>query len=279
MKRMQHLSPGNLGRSLLIALAPALPVAACSAADDSAAVATASSELTTEFPIVLRARGQSCDNRLFTGSGDWYVGECKTECAGVMTGVASTPPTLHCTGNSSNQMEWTDTVACDRGGIGVDLSRGRLVTFGASSQGGTFVAPHLSFDWAPGMAKAECGIDEAVTGIATDHSITQEGCSIWCGLFLTCIPGGAYRTMGVRCSKLTAPSPYTPSSESCTVMDFSFSDARESTATGDWDVGYYKGECGPGRFVGGIARASIGGVPGRAAKILCCSPKSFPIIH
>ena len=272
----------SVGKSRLIGFAALLPVVACGAGDESPVVDETSSALTSIFLNGGRAYGgQNCDNRLYSGSGDWYGGKCKTECATAMTGLASRRPSLHCTA-SSNHAEWVDRVACDNGAIGVDVSRGRVVNFGTSSQGGPFIAGHVSFDWAPGMARADCGIDEAVTGIATDPHITNEDCGFWCnsfGFFGDCLQGGSYPLMAVRCSRLTAPAPYTPSSDSCTVMDFSFSDARESTATDDWDFDFFKGECGPGRFVGGIARASIGGVPGRAAKILCCSPHFFPPIR
>jgi hypothetical protein len=50
----------------------------------------------------------------------------------------------------------------------------------------------------------------------------------------------------------------------------SSSQGRESGVTsGDWDFGYYKAECGPGRYIAGVGSNS--GTTGTHS-ILCCSP-------
>jgi hypothetical protein len=53
---------------------------------------------------------------------------------------------------------------------------------------------------------------------------------------------------------------------------------RTSWVGEDWDPGYLKGECGPYRYIKGIAHPELGDqYPARATAILCCSAR-FDII-
>ncbi len=97
-------------------------------------------------------------------------------------------------------------------------------------------------DWDPWYYKAECGTNEFVAGVAQDtsHSITS----------ILCCPGTVARN-------------------SCAALVFDGGDARESSTSGDWDVGSWKGECGPGRYAAGLSRSTSSGTP---HALLCCSP-------
>ncbi len=97
-------------------------------------------------------------------------------------------------------------------------------------------------DWAPNFIKGECAPNEFVAGVSQSTSGQLHA--------LLCCPGSVAHN-------------------ACSTVAFSGGDARESSASGDWDSGYRKGECGPGRYVGGVSRYISGGAP---HAILCCSP-------
>jgi len=102
----------------------------------------------------------------------------------------------------------------------------------------------ISTDWDLNYYKAECATTEFVAGVAqaTTGEITD----------VLCCPGAVTH-------------------QSCNALMLGSGDVREpgaEAASGDWDYGYYKGECAPGRYVAGVSRA----VSGPAAHgILCCN--------
>ncbi len=76
--------------------------------------------------------------------------------------------------------------------------------------------------------------------------------------------GGGSTLAGARCSPANING-----ATDCAARFFVNSDSRESTSRGDWDYGYVKGECAPGRYVKGVAR--YGDL--EAAAVFCCSPE------
>ena len=64
-----------------------------------------------------------------------------------------------------------------------------------------------------------------------------------------------------------ATSPTSPAAAS----SFEFGEGHEDGSNPDWDIGYYKGDCGAGRYVGGMSR-DLTAQPGAPHALLCCSP-------
>ncbi|NVJ25626.1 protease B [Myxococcus sp. AM011] len=174
---------------------------------------------------------ESSDARRTASTGDWAYGDFKAECASgePLTGVSLGPAS-----------RYSRIALCRTGG-----DAGRYPHAGcysrffstADSRGTTATG-----DWDVGNFKGECGANEFVAGVAqsTAHEITA----------LLCCPGNVAHN-------------------SCTPRVFDGQDARESSTSGDWDVGNWKGECGSGRYIGGISRNPSGGAP---HALLCCSP-------
>ncbi|AGC42915.1 protease B [Myxococcus stipitatus DSM 14675] len=101
-------------------------------------------------------------------------------------------------------------------------------------------------DWAPGEYKAECASGEPVTGVSLNPSSRNTRVAL-------CRTGGDPRY------------PH----DGCYARNFSTVDNRGTSATGDWDPGYYKGECGPNEFVAGVAQST-----GHAITAVLCCPGS-----
>jgi hypothetical protein len=101
-------------------------------------------------------------------------------------------------------------------------------------------------DWMPNSFKAECAVGEPVQGLAT----------YW----------GSSTTRSALCRNGTQPRSIYTHARGCHALDFSSQDARGTTATGDWDYGFYKGECGTNEYVAGVAQSGDGKIDG----ILCC---------
>ena len=95
-------------------------------------------------------------------------------------------------------------------------------------------------NWDPDYLKGECAADEFVAGIS--QSQNQALYSILC------------------CQGQVTH-------ELCTPRAFADADAREDPGANDWDPDYYKGECGPGRYVAGVSMTPLTGIP---HAILCC---------
>ncbi len=98
-------------------------------------------------------------------------------------------------------------------------------------------------DWKPGSYKAECARGAAIAGLSS-YTANQKAHSALC------------RTEDE--SRFTR--------NGCTVRDFSAFDNRGTTATGDWDLGYFKGECRANEYVAGVSQTT--GLATNA--ILCC---------
>jgi hypothetical protein len=93
-------------------------------------------------------------------------------------------------------------------------------------------------DWAPGFAKTECGFDEYVSGIsqgATDHTLASVRCA-------------QAATKKTGCSARSIP------------------DEERGEASGEWDLGYHKGECAVDQVVVGVSVTA----EGNPKSILCC---------
>ena len=108
----------------------------------------------------------SCDNRLTTVDGDWFVGVCKTECGSAIAGIASTGRVP----NYSGQAEWTDMIGCadwlTPANVSTKYNSPSAYTL-HSKYADDRRTPNVGYDWADGLVKAECDNGSAITGIAT----------------------------------------------------------------------------------------------------------------
>jgi hypothetical protein len=170
------------------------------------------------------------DARRTTSSGEWANASYKAECA-------SGEPL---TGLSLNPTTRNTRVALCRTASDPRFPHNSCYTrhFSTADSRGT----SATGDWDPGFYKGECGTNEFVAGVAqsTGHEITA----------VLCCPGSVAHN-------------------SCAVRVFDGQDSRESSDSGEWDAYNWKGECGTGRYVGGISRSVSGGAP---HALLCCSP-------
>jgi hypothetical protein len=170
------------------------------------------------------------DARRTTSTGDWSPGNFKSECASGET----------LTGLSLNPSTRNTRVALCRSGDSARYPHNscyaRNIT-GADNRGTTATG-----DWSFGNIKGECRANEFVAGVSQDssHRITA----------ILCCPGSVAHN-------------------SCAARVFDGQDARETTASGDWDSGNWKGECGPGRYAAGLSRNPS---TGRPHALLCCAP-------
>jgi hypothetical protein len=172
------------------------------------------------------------DARRTTTTGDWAIGDWKAECntSEAMQGLSASCFGLFCgvhsalcTADDSTKFSHASCHVLDFSG-----SDARSVTF--------------TGDWASGLYKGECALDEYVSGYARDPSGRVSK--------ILCCGGAHLEHLG------------------CVTQDLYGGDARESTSEGDWSPGFNKAECAPGRYVAGIASSEVSGT--RA--ILCCSP-------
>jgi hypothetical protein len=188
------------------------------------------------------------DNRLFTGDGDWYFGAAKTECGNATRAVGGMSVTkkTSCSGIIFRECttEYARTLLC--GNVGLDINQSMGATL--NIKGRNHMLDNTWGDWAPNLWKGECGPTGVVTGIATETSYEGDG---------------YYSMLGLRCSDVVGIRGAT----SCATLDFRNQDQRETDELGDWSPGYLKGQCGPGRYVKGVAHGG-----GRPVSILCCSP-------
>jgi hypothetical protein len=122
-------------------------------------------------------------------------------------------------------------------------------------------------DWSPGNYKGECENGQSLLGVSTYVLGIGQAHSVMCG-------------DGQHSADLQQ-------SGSCHTVNYAYygGDTQGSVqgtsqqkdvwwTNGDWDPGYYKGECGANEFMAGVAQQTNG----RAASILCC-PGSANILH
>jgi hypothetical protein len=156
------------------------------------------------------------DKRLYTGDGDWAVGEFKGECGSNewTIGVSTSATQAH-----SMRCAWTDTTT-------------NFTSFQSTldiSSGNDGYGNHGLGDWDYGYFKGECPANAMVTG-------------------LSLASGGALSH--VRCSDTPAYA------TRCRALPFPSSDNRETpNSVGDWAVGYYKAECASGSAITGVSRS------------------------
>lgn len=100
-------------------------------------------------------------------------------------------------------------------------------------------------DWDPGNYKATCGVGKYVAALGNSTS-TKKLTHVLC---------------------CAAPVNQTAVSAQCSTVNFGAADNRESTASGDWDSGGIKGECGVNRYMAGVSVTPAG----NPNALLCCN--------
>jgi hypothetical protein len=106
-------------------------------------------------------------------------------------------------------------------------------------------------DWAPWEYKAECSNTGAVTGLS--YFVEDQQAS----------------------TALCRAEAATFAHASCHAVHIDVGENRGTTSTGDWDPGYYKGECAMNEYVAGVSQ-SVTQVPNRddilsVDELLCCT--------
>lgn len=193
------------------------------------------------------------DTRLYDDGHDWAEGSWKGECGQntkVLSGVSVTPAAA----SSWRDTEYAHKVICTSSNLPIDQSDNLSLAFWVSD-----VRPDggVNGNWGEGLYKAECPLGYAITGLAQhewqgfDAEISNKN-------------EGWVQTGVARCSRVTGMTGVS----NCESHDFRNHDVREANSEGghDWDRGYIKGQCGPGRFMKGIATGGY-----RPVAILCCS--------
>lgn len=173
------------------------------------------------------------DARRTTSTGDWSYGHAKAECASgeQMTGLSMHPSTKR-THAALCRRDNGDNWRYPHNGCYTRVMRN------GENRGVTWTG-----DWDYGYWKTECGANEFVAGISKnlgDHQVEA----------VLCCPGSVNHN-------------------SCSAKVLGSAGAQETSETGDWDWGYWKAECGVGRYVAGVSREVS---PGNPHAILCCSP-------
>jgi hypothetical protein len=114
-------------------------------------------------------------------------------------------------------------------------------------------------DWAPGDYKAQCSSGGPTMGLSALGPVSGSGGA----------PGGGAQAHSTLCKSPNSGSfPFSDTSGSPSqVQTFYSSDSAGYGARGDWDHGFYKGECSQG-FVIGVAQRT----DRRMDKILCSYP-------
>lgn len=171
------------------------------------------------------------DARRVTTTGDWAPGAYKGECGANQTaiGLSDNPATVDVRG-----------LLCSKDGSGLahDGTTGcHDVSFEHNDSG-------VLSDWDVGFYKGQCAANEFVAGVSADP--TNGGVRD-----LLCCPGAVTQS-------------------SCATLVNDNGDDREpgaQAATGDWDYGNTKEECGPGRYIAGVSHYGSG----QLHAILCCS--------
>ena len=230
------------------------------------------------------------------GETDWFPNYCKTECAGTVpgsaaaaTGMSSSFAAVGLCGRNEPLVFWNPIplnpgpgpgdeefphlLACESGSSpAVVLQNSYTLHFENTNDQRS---PTVGYDWASGLRKGECGAGYAITAVASDNVFHHYACD----LGLNHSSHVAYGVVGARCSALAPQAGSVAGAFNCQVVDFTDTSANEagggtSWVGNDWDPGFHKGECGPGRYVKGIAHPQFGNGSARTTKILCCSPYS-----
>lgn len=184
------------------------------------------------------------DDRLFFGDGDWAPGFTKGECGGATPILVGVSRGMACSGGGGwfppFCAPYDDAILCASApSISVNYDAGVTLT----DFFGTYFDDRLDTswgDWAPGFAKMECGPTQVMTALAQTTGTGTE-------------------VTNARCS----PAAINGATD-CAAVPYINGDNREPpTFGGDWDYGYVKGQCGPGRYVKGVAQTSF---------IFCCTP-------
>ncbi len=170
--------------------------------------------------------------RRATGTGDWMPGSHKAECgAGErVVGVSK---------YSSPPYKAHGALCAPSTTAASPHNSCRTYVFANGDARGT----SATGDWATNYYKGECAADEYMAGV----SQTPDG-----------------KLDAILCCKGAV------THNNCTAPIFLAADARESTATGEWDPGYWKGECGAGKYAAGISRQVDAWWSGFS--LLCCAP-------
>ncbi|EAU63760.1 hypothetical protein STIAU_2161 [Stigmatella aurantiaca DW4/3-1] len=186
------------------------------------------------FPLVFDTK----DARRTTVTYEWFLDHYKAECAPGERLLGLSRATTG--GWARTALCYTDSVSAPRyehpvQGVPPTGCQSRSV-LGGDNRGTT-----ASGDWDSGFAKAECGLNEYVAGVAQSPDNNFAG-------ILCCPAAGTTRA-------------------SCTPRVFASQDNRETTASGNWDAAGTKGECGTASFVAGVSRDANGD----PHALLCCA--------
>jgi hypothetical protein len=212
---------------------------------------------TAEFNVF----GDGCGTTAYFNSGSTI--EVQLD---VFDGLASTPQ-CNKGGGTTAELNNLDLVSCSASPSQINF------TEGLPYNGGIFYGQNMGFQWTPtspadwmyGSYKGECEPGQHLMGISTNVD------PIVTGLYELGTPAHA-----MYCG--TRNSADYPQTESCYGRVFGVpigGDSRGSTAVslddgqwgnGDWDPGYYKGECYANEFVAGVSQSQTGQEDG----LLCC---------
>ena len=165
------------------------------------------------------------DFRATTSTGDWHPGSYKAECglAQAVTGLSMF---------EGSHAPHAALCGDDASGSRYPHAACRMLDF---SSGDNRSNTSIGDDWDQGYYKGECGTDEYVAGVSENESGSDQ-------LTLSLLRGRrlAHGVLPPRLRRRRQPG--------------------SNTATGDWDYGYYKGECAPGQYAAKArGRASTGG--------------------
>jgi hypothetical protein len=168
--------------------------------------------------------------------GDWARGSYKAQCS----------PGQPVIGVSSDVSETNvHSVLCQSNSSWPNYMQGSAC-YGLSFDPGNNMIANPEGDWDRGYYKAECNTNEFVAGVSQSTSGKLNG--------IMCCPGGASAALRHR---------------SCNVETFYGTNSFDYRGP-DWDSGYYKGECGNGRYLAGVSSTADGF--GSAHGLLCCLP-------
>lgn len=156
----------------------------------------------------------------------------------------------------------------------VVLGSGYTLTFTTSNDQRS---PGVGYDWAPGLRKGECDNGSAITAVASNRYWHGDNscCNPFCFTHYNSTKR-VYGIVGARCSNLFSAAGTHAVAVNCQVLDFSIGSVNEvgggtSWSGEDWDFGFLKAQCAPGRYIKGIAHPQFADGSDRVTKILCCS--------
>jgi hypothetical protein len=179
------------------------------------------------------------DTRFFTDTGDWSYGDYKAECAQnqKLIGISATAVSPELRAHSALCVSTWDTMA-----------RGATTH---SFDGGDDRADTATGDWDVGYTKAECDMDETITGISQT---------------------GDLRLSKIQCGWIE--SEVGNSDQGCTTLVFSStSDNQLASDPGDWAIGFSKNQCRSNQYLKGV---SSNPTTGEIHALLCCDAVPFP---